>query len=236
MKHSQSLLSQLTPSYLASLHSNLSITITSLPENDIPSQSLMNLINFAYSVENDFKCQDRFTSFQELVNYSKDGQFLLVHAIGEDLLKEMGENGNEEDSEQVFDENDLEIEKKNASDEVSKDDCTLIACVCLQQDPTLKDAIYFGCLALHPKFQSRGIGSVIINVVENVARQFNAKWLTLDAVDIRQDLIKYYEKRGFETYGTRPWPEQYQWVLREEYRGGKVHFVMMKKEIVRRDD
>ena len=70
------------------------------------------------------------------------------------------------------------------------------------------DGAYFGMFAVDPKLQQAGIGKMHIARCEADARRlWNAKFLRLTVISLRDELIGWYERRGFVQTGERePFP------------------------------
>ena len=70
-----------------------------------------------------------------------------------------------------------------------------------------EDVCSFGQFAVDPEFQSMGIGSMLLGLVENKARKENAKHIALDTAEGAKHLIKYYERRGYKFTEFVQWSE-----------------------------
>ena len=72
----------------------------------------------------------------------------------------------------------------------------------------VEDGAYFGMFAVDPKLQQAGIGKMHIARCEADARRlWNAQFLRLTVISLRDELIAWYERRGFERTGKRePFP------------------------------
>lgn len=55
----------------------------------------------------------------------------------------------------------------------------------------------FGQFAVEPTLQKKGIGGILIDTIENIARTAGAKELALDTSERATHLISYYSKRGY---------------------------------------
>jgi GNAT superfamily N-acetyltransferase len=55
----------------------------------------------------------------------------------------------------------------------------------------------FGQFAVEPEFQNHGIGSLLMDFVEEETRRRNFSELALDTSELAHHLITYYEKRGY---------------------------------------
>jgi N-acetylglutamate synthase-like GNAT family acetyltransferase len=81
----------------------------------------------------------------------------------------------------------------------------IIGCVYLKEE---KDALYFGMLTVRPTLQSRGTGKLLLNRVEEIAKEMGHKRIRMTVINSRQELIEFYERRGFKWTGeTEPFPE-----------------------------
>jgi GNAT superfamily N-acetyltransferase len=63
----------------------------------------------------------------------------------------------------------------------------------------------FGQFAVEPVSQTNGIGRLLMNHVEQRARQAGAKELALDTAEPAQHLIDYYTRRGYRFIEYRQW-------------------------------
>jgi ribosomal protein S18 acetylase RimI-like enzyme len=69
------------------------------------------------------------------------------------------------------------------------------------------DRWYFGTFAVRPTGQSRGTGSALLTEAERLATAAGATALELTVIHLREDLIAWYERRGYVRTGeTRPFP------------------------------
>ncbi|HEY5336122.1 MAG TPA: GNAT family N-acetyltransferase [Mycobacteriales bacterium] len=69
------------------------------------------------------------------------------------------------------------------------------------------DRWYFGTFAVRPTDQARGTGSALLAEAERLARGAGAAALELTVIHVREDLIAWYERRGYVRTGeTRPFP------------------------------
>ncbi len=70
-----------------------------------------------------------------------------------------------------------------------------------------RTAWWFGQFAVRPDRQRTGIGTKLIELVEQRAKQGGASMLALDTAEHARDLIAYYEKRGFTFAQFQQWPD-----------------------------
>ncbi|HXH32561.1 MAG TPA: GNAT family N-acetyltransferase [Bacteriovoracaceae bacterium] len=61
--------------------------------------------------------------------------------------------------------------------------------------------LYFGLLAVNPKFQTAGIGKRLLAEVEKLAQVQGARKIRIMVLNVRDELISYYERRGFRLSG-----------------------------------
>ncbi|OON71783.1 GNAT family N-acetyltransferase [Streptomyces tsukubensis] len=78
-------------------------------------------------------------------------------------------------------------------------DGAVIACCQLQQRG---EYAYFGMFAVRPDLQGAGLGKAIIAEAERSARQeWGASEMQMTVIDAREDLIAWYERRGYRRTG-----------------------------------
>ena len=71
----------------------------------------------------------------------------------------------------------------------------------------LGDAAYVGMFSVLPTLQGAGLGRVLLEACEARARALRRPCLRLTVITIRQELIAWYERRGFRDTGHRePFP------------------------------
>ncbi|MFJ5266104.1 GNAT family N-acetyltransferase [Streptomyces sp. NPDC088387] len=64
------------------------------------------------------------------------------------------------------------------------------------------DHAYFGMFAVNPEFQGAGLGKLIIAEAERQARDtWNATEMHMTVISVREDLIAWYERRGYGRTG-----------------------------------
>jgi len=68
---------------------------------------------------------------------------------------------------------------------------------------------YLGMLVIKPVLQGRGLGSQLVRVAETRAiDEWNAARMEMQVITLREELIAYYERRGYRRTGeTRPFPD-----------------------------
>jgi GNAT superfamily N-acetyltransferase len=67
------------------------------------------------------------------------------------------------------------------------------------------DVATFGQFGILPHYQSRGLGSRLLEAVERMAVDDKAEELALDTADQAEHLIQYYEKRGYRRIEYAQW-------------------------------
>ena len=72
---------------------------------------------------------------------------------------------------------------------------------------TRSDIASMGQLAVDPAFQRRGIGTSLMNLAEERARQWGARRIAIDTSEHATDLIALYRKRGYGIIDSIRWPE-----------------------------
>lgn len=87
---------------------------------------------------------------------------------------------------------------------VAERDGELVACCQLEQ----RDAVgYFGMFAVRPGHQGGGVGREVLAEAERLARGWGARELHMTVIVQREELIAYYQRRGYRRTGERsPFP------------------------------
>ncbi len=82
----------------------------------------------------------------------------------------------------------------------------LVGSVYLQRNG---DAAYLGLFVVDPQRQRAGIGTKFLAAAEAQAKEdWSASTMTMSVISVREELISYYERRGyFRTGETQPFPE-----------------------------
>lgn len=81
--------------------------------------------------------------------------------------------------------------------------------------------LYFGPLAS----RQRGIGSALVQYVEDYAKEEGCISIDINVINVRSDVIPWYERRGYVLVTTKPYP-------RPESCTRPVHFLYMRKPVV----
>ncbi|MER3547193.1 MAG: GNAT family N-acetyltransferase [Rhodanobacteraceae bacterium] len=79
----------------------------------------------------------------------------------------------------------------------------LLACCLLEkQEHNGVPSGYFGMFSVKPNLQGAGIGSALLAEAERVAREeWRCRQMRMSVIDIRDALIAWYERRGYERSG-----------------------------------
>ena len=89
-------------------------------------------------------------------------------------------------------------------------DTQLLACAHVQRMPVMEQgsAAYFGMFSVRPCLQGGGIGSAVLAEAERIAREdWRCREMQMTVISIRDDLIAWYERRGYRRTGTcKPFP------------------------------
>ena len=67
----------------------------------------------------------------------------------------------------------------------------------------LKDSVKLHRIYLHSKTHGKGVGKVVFNWVVEQAQQSGASSIWLEVMDTQTQAIRFYEKMGYEVFGTR---------------------------------
>jgi GNAT superfamily N-acetyltransferase len=82
----------------------------------------------------------------------------------------------------------------------------LCACVHLEMQPA--ETCYLGMLTVRPELQGGGVGRQLLAAAESYARRYlGARFMEMHVIDVRRELIAWYERRGYASTGEiRPFP------------------------------
>jgi len=90
---------------------------------------------------------------------------------------------------------------------VAKEETTLALQGCVSLQKQSPERWHLGALTVHPSLQSAGFGSEMLCSAEEYALARGARALEITVVNVREALIAWYERRGYELTGeTRPFP------------------------------
>ncbi|MEI7054642.1 GNAT family N-acetyltransferase [Nocardioides sp. CCNWLW239] len=80
----------------------------------------------------------------------------------------------------------------------------IVACCQLQKRETY---VYFGMFSVSPVLQGGGVGKAVMAEAERIARAWGADEIRMTVIRQREDLIAFYERRGFRRTGRfEPFP------------------------------
>jgi ribosomal protein S18 acetylase RimI-like enzyme len=80
----------------------------------------------------------------------------------------------------------------------------IVACCQLQKREAY---VYFGMFSVSPHLQGAGVGKTVIAEAEQIAREWGAEEIRMTVIRQREDLIAFYERRGFRRTGRfEPFP------------------------------
>ncbi|MFD4325552.1 GNAT family N-acetyltransferase [Nocardioides sp. NPDC058538] len=80
----------------------------------------------------------------------------------------------------------------------------IVACCQLQKREAY---VYFGMFSVSPRLQGAGVGKAVMAEAERIARVWGAEEIRMTVIRQREDLIAFYERRGFGRTGRfEPFP------------------------------
>ena len=84
------------------------------------------------------------------------------------------------------------------------DGAALIGCALIKNE---NGEGYFGMFAVRPALQGAGRGKQILAYAEQKIRDlWNCPRIAMTVISIREDLVAYYERRGYTRTGKKPFP------------------------------
>lgn len=84
------------------------------------------------------------------------------------------------------------------------DDGTIEGCVLLNKKD---NRLYLGMLSVFPGLQGKGVGKKLLLSAEEHARNSGCNLIFMTVISIRQELIQWYEKHGYQKNGKKaPFP------------------------------
>lgn len=73
-----------------------------------------------------------------------------------------------------------------------------------------ENCLFVGMLAISPLMQNQKIGSALLGEVDRMASEAGKKFVRLSVIHVRNELISYYERKGFVLTGiSEEFPSQY---------------------------
>lgn len=106
-----------------------------------------------------------------------------------------------------------------------KDAGKILGCVYLKKE---EEGLYLGMLSVSPHIQGSGTGKKLLFAAEAYAKEIAAKYIAMTVIDVRHELIAWYERHGYARTGeTKPFPAD------EKFGRPKqpLQFIILKKEI-----
>jgi DNA-binding MarR family transcriptional regulator len=98
-------------------------------------------------------------------------------------------------------------------------------------EPLFDETWYLGSLTVHPEKQNGGLGQTLLYCAEQWAHTQGAKRIQLTVVNVRDTLIDWYRRRGYEDTGrTEPFPygdDRFGTPLRDD-----LCFVVLEKPLI----
>lgn len=89
--------------------------------------------------------------------------------------------------------------------ELAYEENMILGCVYIKEED---NGLYFGMLTVNPELQTQGIGKKLLLRVEELAREKNKNTIRMTVIGQRQELIAFYERRGYRRTGkTEPFPD-----------------------------
>ncbi|MET0088182.1 MAG: GNAT family N-acetyltransferase [Sedimenticola sp.] len=78
-------------------------------------------------------------------------------------------------------------------------DGNLAACICVEEK---ESKAYIGTYAVSPVFQNQGLGKAVLSLAEKYAiNELGSKILVMVVISQRNELISFYERRGYRRTG-----------------------------------
>lgn len=101
---------------------------------------------------------------------------------------------------------------------------------CVMLKPAKDDAWYLGMLTVRPDIQDRQLGRAMLEGAEAYAKAQGAGRIRISVVQVRDTLIAWYERRGYDATGaTLPFP--YGDPEIGEPTRDDLHFIVMEKAV-----
>lgn len=128
-----------------------------------------------------------------------------------------------------------DIERPHSRVLLAERDGELIACahVAIEGSDHGTASGYFGMFSVRPTLQGGGIGTLVLDEAERIVRdEWRVPTMCMTVIDIRDELIAFYERRGYRRTGVfKPFPygdERYGLPSRDDLR-----FEVLEKELRR---
>ena len=83
---------------------------------------------------------------------------------------------------------------------------TLVGCVYVEPRFTHDAHSYLGLLSVDPARQHSGLGSQLMDAAEHYSRGIGSRFMEIKVVSLREELVGFYQRRGYVEMGTSPFP------------------------------
>ena len=109
---------------------------------------------------------------------------------------------------------------------LAHDGAELVGCAMIRNE---HGAGYFGMFAVNPKLQGAGLGKQVLTFAEEQARTlWNCSEMAMTVISIREELIAFYQRRGYRQTATKPFPfDKEPGARRKDF-----HFLVLTKPLV----
>ena len=87
-----------------------------------------------------------------------------------------------------------------------------------------QERAYLGLLAVGPAQQQSGLGSLLMDAAEDYCRELGLRFMDIKVVNLREELLGFYRKRGYVETGTSAFPAEVETKL-------PCHFIDMSKRL-----
>jgi len=78
---------------------------------------------------------------------------------------------------------------------ITQNKIDITSCICIEKKT---NNAYFGLFAVNPNIQSKGIGKKVLKLAEEYTKDIlKLKKITMVVISQREELISYYERRGY---------------------------------------
>ena len=102
-----------------------------------------------------------------------------------------------------------------------REEDSLGACVYVELNGS---SAYFGMLSVSPPLQGQGVGRRLIDAVESKARAEGCDRIEIHVVNLRTELVPYYQRLGYVETGLLPFPD-------DSRITQPCHFIVMTKPL-----
>lgn len=113
----------------------------------------------------------------------------------------------------------------------SQNECETVGTVCLERfEDEVGIGVYLGMLTVQPTSQNAGLGKFLMSESETFARAWGATRMILGVINVRSELMLWYQRRGYEKTGEiKPFP--YGDIRFGEPKRPDLNFVMFSKSL-----